>query len=100
MRSVIWSWIACCCEIYTPMSTLRMVCNTPTSTHLIVADSLLELLDEFHHLFGIFALIYKPSRNAFRLQFLGSLLDLFQRAERPSTGVGGGEQLVSALQQF
>ena len=82
------------------MSTLHMLRNTLISTHLVVDDSLLELLDEFRHLFGIFALVYKPSRSAFRLQFLGSLLDLFQRAERPSTGVGGGEQPVSALQQF
>ena len=82
------------------MSTLRMLCNTPISTHLVVTDSLLELLDEFRHLFGIFALIYKPSCNAFRLQFLGSLLDCFQRAGGPSKGVDGGEQPVSALQQF
>ena len=82
------------------MSTLHMLRNTLISTHLVVDDSLLEFLDEFHHLLGIFALIYEPSCNAFRLQFLGSLRNLFQRAGGPSTGVGGGEQPVNALQQF
>ena len=63
--------------------------NILISTHLVVADSLLKLLNEPRHVFGILTLIDEPSRNPFRLQFLASLLDRFQRSERLSIGVGG-----------
>ena len=63
--------------------------NTLIPTHLIVADGILEFLDDCRHLFGILALIRKPSRSPFRLQPLQSLLDRFQPAERPSIGADG-----------
>ena len=61
--------------------------KTLIHTRLIVADGVLEFLDDSRHLFAILALIYKPGRSPFRLQPLQSLLDRFQCAERPSTRV-------------
>ena len=63
--------------------------NILIPTHLIVADGILELLYDSRHLLGILPLIQKPGRSPFRLQPLQSLLDRFQRAERPSTRVDG-----------
>ena len=73
----------CYCEFYTmPRAVL---------TRLVVFDSLSKSLNEFHHLSRIPSLIHEPSRRAFRQQFLGSPLDLYQRAENTVDKRGQGE---------
>ena len=58
-------------------------------THLVVFDSFSKSFNEFHHLSRIPSLIHEPSRRAFRQQFLGSPLDLYQRAEKTVDMKGG-----------